>query len=172
MLDPCARMATPPGEIMLEMFENLGEIVWNGAAGKLVEPKMKAKWGAQITLYSSFAEKNWQPVSFPKEMRDRVKLRNLYVSDSGKHYVVPHTYGLPDIGAVVGLGDTPDEAMKNCREVAKQVEGYGIETQDELDAAMREFEKADGLKKGKTARVTSPLLRLGEQKGFADALSR
>jgi hypothetical protein len=141
MIDPCARMGSPPGELMQIMFKNLPEILWNGAEGKLVEPEFAAPWGAEVLIHSPWADKNWQAVEFPADMRDNVKLRNLTIM-GGKYYVVPHHLGLPEIGAVVALGDTMQEAIDSCKELAAQVEGYFVSNYAEgLDAAQGEFDK-------------------------------
>jgi hypothetical protein len=39
LIDVTARLASPAGEVYCELFENLGEIIWEGAGGVLVEPE-------------------------------------------------------------------------------------------------------------------------------------
>ena len=145
MIDPCARMGSPPGELFQIMFKNLPDILWNGAEGKLVEPEMAAPWGAELLLHSPWADKNWQAVQFPPKYRDNLKFRNLTIMD-GKYYIVPHEQGLPEIGAVVALGQTMNEAIDNCKKIASEVQGYYIDLYpDSLDEAKDVFEELEGI---------------------------
>jgi hypothetical protein len=125
LIDPCCRMASPPGELYLYMIENIAEIIWEGAAGNLVEPKFKDKWGAQLVMRSSWAEENWQPIDFPKSLRDNVKLHYL-TQISGRNYFIPQAIGMPEIGSVVATGPTKEAAMKEVAKISEYIEGYGI----------------------------------------------
>ena len=141
VIDPCMRMGSPPGELAQVMYENLADIFWFGAQGILVEPVCKAKWGAELLIHSEWADKNWQAIDFPEEHREHYKFRNLTIMD-GRYYVVPQSVGLPEIGAVLGLGDTMEEAITQCKEMADQVEGHFIEIYpDSLDGAQEEVAK-------------------------------
>lgn len=145
VIDPCARMGSPPGELFQLMITNWPDVLWQGAEGTIVEPKFAAKWGAELLLISEWADKNWQAVEFPRSLRDQVKLRNLTVID-GKHYVTPGSVGHSEIGAVVALGDTMQQAIDECRRVAERVEGHYLEAlPGSLDEAKDAFDKLDAL---------------------------
>ncbi len=45
-LDQTMRLPNPPYQLHLEMLSNLGEIIYYGAQGKVIVPKIKAKYGA------------------------------------------------------------------------------------------------------------------------------
>jgi predicted RNase H-like HicB family nuclease len=126
MIDFCARAPSPPNELYQEQYKNLAECMWFGANGIVLDPEPVAKYGAEIMLHSSFADKNWQPLTFPDEIRDFVKLRNIYKDERG-YFVVPQSSGLPEIGAVIGLGNTLEEAFDHALENAGLVEGYYLE---------------------------------------------
>lgn len=126
MIDFCARAPSPPNELYQEQYKNLAECMWAGANGIVIDPEPVAKYGAEIMLHSSFADKNWQPLTFPEEIRDFVKLRNIYKDERG-YFVVPQSCGLPEIGAVVGLGNTLEEAFDHALENAELVDGYYLE---------------------------------------------
>lgn len=121
----CLRQASPPGELYQEFYTNLADIIWQGANGALIDPKPIAKYGAEVLIHSSWADRNWQPIEFPAEYRRQIKLRN-GTKINGRYYVIPQAVGLPEIGAVVGWGNTMEDAFNMCREIAETVEGYYI----------------------------------------------
>jgi hypothetical protein len=76
-------------------------------------------------MRSAWAEQNWQAVDFPVSIRDNVKLHFL-TQIEGRYYYIPQSIEMPEIGAVVATGDSPEQAIKNCIKVAEKVEGYCI----------------------------------------------
>lgn len=141
VIDPCCRMGAPPNEIMLELVSNWADIIWHGAMGELVEPVFEAKYAAELLLISDWADEHWLPLDFPPALRSRVKLR--YATRiGGKYYCVPQACKHPEIGAVVGLGDTMDDAIADVTKIAGKVKGFYLETFPEsLDAAQEQIAK-------------------------------
>jgi hypothetical protein len=140
-IDPCARAGSPPNELYQLLITNWADIIWEGANGVVVDPIFAAKWGAELLLISDWAKDRWQAVQFPKSIRENVKLRNLAVIE-GQYYSVPQVSGHAELGAVVALGNTMDEAIAECKKLAAQVEGYYVETVSGcLDEAQGEFKK-------------------------------
>lgn len=168
LIDPCQRLGSPPSELYQELIANLADIIWHGSEGVLVEPIFNAKWGAEVLLLSDWADKNWQHVKFPKSIRNNVKLRNFCIID-GEHYVVPQSSGMPEIGAVVAMGNTPQEAIDECKRIAKLVDGYSIEAPveaiDEAYEQLRETLKAakadDGDRKPKVSGKAKRAMEMG-----------
>lgn len=143
LIDPCMRAASPPSELYMEMFDNWGEVMWAGAAGQIVDLNPVAEFGVEIMIHSSWADANWQAIHFPDEIRSFVKLRNLTKID-GQYYVVPQEVGLPEVGAVVGIGDTLDDAIEMAKEHCAQVKGYFIECKTEsIDEALNQIKKGE-----------------------------
>ena len=141
----CARLGSPPNELYQDMFENIGDIIWSGSEGILVDPISTYKFGAELIIHSSWADKNWQPINFPPEIRDYIKLRSA-CKINNQYYVIPQAIGLPEIGAVIGLGNTKEEAIANCKENAKLIKGYYIDIYpDALDKAEKELQKTQAL---------------------------
>lgn len=142
LIDPCTRAASPPSELYSELYDNWPEIIWAGAHGELLDPEPVAEFGVEIMIHSSWADRNWQAISFPEKLRPLVKLRNHTIID-GKDYVVPQDVGLPEIGAVLGIGDTLDAAIAMARENCCLVQGYFVECKtDSIETALDQIEEA------------------------------
>jgi len=141
MLDFCARAGSPPNELYGLMYKNLADIVYYGAHGYMIDPVVEHKFGVEALLHSSWADSNWQPVTFPAKYADNVRLRNACKID-GKYYCAPQHVKLAEIGAVVAEGDTLEEAIEMCKKVAASVKGHYIECKlDSLETAQAEFQK-------------------------------
>src|ERR1700721_2909096 len=87
-IDLTCRLPSPNSELAQEMILNLGEIIYEGTGGVLVEPKWKDTYGIEIIIHSSWASKNWQPIYFPQEIENFVKLKHL-TKINGVYYFVP-----------------------------------------------------------------------------------
>jgi hypothetical protein len=164
LIDPCMRCGSPPSELYQVMIENLGEIAWEGSDGILVDPDFRAKCGAMAVIKSEWATENWQHVSFPPSIREQVKLHNATVLN-GEYYVIPHTDGRSQIGAVIGMGDTMRAAIDDCKKAAEQIKGHDIEIPlDALDQARKKLEEALGQEKepSKLERKADALRKAGK----------
>lgn len=142
LIDPCARCGSPPGELMCELWENWAEIIWHAAVyGETVEPKPIAKYAFELMLYSDWVSKHWAPVLVPDDVRRYVKLA---FSTRIRHdNVVPQLFKSTKIGAVIGFGDTLQDAIDHCLENNEQIEGL------EIDRDLNAVEKAiDIIKEG------------------------
>jgi len=147
LIDPCCRAGSPPNELYQVLIENIAEVIWHAAEGVVVEPEFKAKWGAEVLLISEWADQNWMHVSFPKSVRENVKLRN-FCQIEGEYYVIPQWTGSAEIGAVVALGDTPDAAIAECKRICELVEGHLLDKPvDALDIAREQLEQVLGPEK-------------------------
>lgn len=136
MIDACCRAASPPSELYQEFYRNISEIIWEGADGVLVDPQPAGKFGVEVIMKSEWAESHWQPVNIDPAIRHLVKLYNPVRVD-GKFYVVPQDDGMTEIGAIIGYGDTLQQAMDMVKEAAEGVSGIGIKIPDgSLDDAI------------------------------------
>jgi phosphoribosylamine-glycine ligase len=143
MVDFCARAGSPPNELYQLMYKNLAEIIWYGACGILIDPITTKKYGVEALIHSSWADRNWQAITFPAKYRDNIKLRNA-VKINGLYYAVPQAVGLPEIGAVVTEGDSIEEAVDKAREIAESIEGHYIEVKiDSINVALEQFKQLE-----------------------------
>jgi hypothetical protein len=141
VIDITARHASPAGETYIHAYDNLPEILWYGADGKLVHGETDAKFAAQILMCSEWAEEHCYPVFFPEEIRPFVKLYH-HCRIEGVDYVMPQLAKMKQIGSVIGLGKTPDEACNAAKERVQLIKGYDLEAEtDALDKAAKEMEE-------------------------------
>lgn len=148
LIDQTCRCPSPPGSIKLEIIENYSEVVYKIAMGVVPEIKFKYKYGCQVSIKSDWAKAKPQPIYFPEKYKDFVKIKNLYIDENGVYKYIPKKdletdYASAEgIGAVVGLGNTLEEAIAMCKKISKEVEGYGIYIESHtLDAAQKELDK-------------------------------
>jgi hypothetical protein len=143
LIDPCARAASPPHEIYMEIFDNWPELIWEGANGNVAEPNAVKKFGVCAMIHSTWATKNWLPIRYPDSIRKFVKLRN-HCRIEGVDYFVPQPDSdLPEIGAVIGLGSTMEEAENHLRDNAAQIQGYDLDIKlNCLEETAEDIEKA------------------------------
>ena len=142
MTDFTARMPCPPGEIYLELIDNLGEVMWAGANGQVIPAKPIAKFGIELLIESQWAVKHNCAIYFPKEAAQFVKLKRNMIKD-GINQIVPIAFEMYDIGSIVGLGDTIEQAKKAVLHIAEVIEGTKIQIHTEaLDNAEEIFNAA------------------------------
>jgi hypothetical protein len=141
MNDLCCRCPSPGSEMYYYMYDNFSDIVWEGANGNCIDPVCPKKWGAEVIIDSFWSDKNWMPIDFPEEIRDNVKLRN-FTMINGKYYIVPQNEGQTGIGAIVGKGNTMEEAIEEVKKCEEKIEGYDLDIFVEaLDDAQKEIDK-------------------------------
>jgi predicted RNase H-like HicB family nuclease len=140
MIDLAARAGSPPNEVY-QLYENYSDIIWEGAHGKCIDPIAPGKYFMEVLIHSSHAQRNWQNVQFIEKYKDNLKWRNVTVID-GKYQIVPQYVELPEIGAVVAVGNTIDEAKDKIHEICDEIDGYYVETPKEsLERAEEEIKK-------------------------------
>jgi hypothetical protein len=124
-IDPTCRMPSPPSQCLCEMIGNLGEIIWQGANGILVEPEQAAKFGAQAIF--KVDRDQWGVFVIPEEIDRFVKI-SFSCKSNGKICVPPDPQGVSEIGWCVGIGDTMEAAIDHLREVKDQMpDGVTVE---------------------------------------------
>ena len=128
LCDPCCRGGSPPFELQLNLITNLAEIMWEGADGKLVEPKFAAKYGFQCIVESKWSINNPLLVEFPEEYRDKIKFR--YATLFGdKLWIMPQHSDTPGFASIVVTGDSLDACFEEAKEIACSIKGIGVDCQ-------------------------------------------
>lgn len=143
LIDPCCRLGTPSNELLQELFDGWGAVLWDGANGVLTNPRVKKKFGVLACIHTEFAVDNWQIISYPSKIDDNIKLR-FHTRVDGKDIVAPQTVGLPDVGYVSASGNTLLEAISLCKERAEQVKGFQVKVSLEgIDKALEYIKEGE-----------------------------
>jgi hypothetical protein len=127
-LDATCRQPDPPGPIVMEMVQNLGEFFWHGSEGELVPLEIEQPFGVQVEFYSECSKTNWCPIEFPSELDRWVKVSRCCFRDGINQVipdvpVTPKPEGYERIVSVVALGDTIEEAINQAKDYCDQVKG-------------------------------------------------
>jgi hypothetical protein len=126
----------------MEAYDNLSEIIWEGAHGRMAEPKVLGKYIAIAIVHSMFALTNWVPIEVPEKERRWLKLRNAGVV-GGELYHIPTGGETAEIGAVVAVADSLEEAKALVVKRAKKVKGHTLNIKvGAMDKADEEIKKA------------------------------
>lgn len=145
IIDPCCRLGSPCSEGWMELAGNLGEIVYFGAEGTLVQTTPVAPYAVLAVIVSEWATKYWTPIDVPKEIREWVKMKCLTVID-GDYYYVPGDLQQAEIGVVVGIGNSLDEAIEMCEDNAEQIQGYKLDIKtDSLREGQEAMEESESV---------------------------
>ena len=143
-IDATCRAPSPPSELWQELFVNLSDIAWYGAEGIVVEPKPAAKWGVEVIIKSPWAKEHTLPVDFDEKYAQQIKLYNPAIV-GGRRYVVCQEEDMAEVGAVVGWGNTLDEALDHAREAGESIKAYGVSfkmgASDEATEQIEQLEK-------------------------------
>jgi hypothetical protein len=110
----------------LNLIENLPDILWYGAEGKMVDPEYRDKYGFELIVHSDWADTNPLLLEFPDKYRDKIKLR--YGTKFGEQTWIMPQGGGPRVAAIVTSGDNLDGCFEEAEEISKQLRGYKLET--------------------------------------------
>jgi hypothetical protein len=147
-LDATCRQPEPPGSIIQEQVKNLGEFMYYGAEGENVPLEIEQEFGVQVMLYSAFAKGNYLTVQVPEDDRQWFKFYN-YCQTEGAIQVIPPDVtgddeGKEQVGAVVALGDSIEDAIVLVKERCEMVQAFDIEAKVEsLAEVLKRIQKGE-----------------------------
>jgi hypothetical protein len=139
--DPCCRNGSPPAELQFDMIENLLDMMWFGAEGKMIDPVIPSEHGIMLIIHSPWAEKHPLRIDFPEKHRDKIKFRYDSVFD-GKTWIMPQDAG-PRVAAVCCHGNKSiEDLFDEAKEIARELNGVGIEDfSDSVPALMKQIKQ-------------------------------
>lgn len=143
-IDATLRAGFPPMTSMLMAFgSQIGPIMRAIARNEDIEMHKDYNYVAEMILNSESPLKEPQVVKFPKEYEENVKLKSPCIVD-GLHYVLSPESETSVLGTVVCGGDTLQEAIDGCIEIARTVESEGIYFKEKaFDEALEDLKAAE-----------------------------
>lgn len=118
LLEPTTRFPSPAGEEQMEVYKNMPRIIYEGANGKLLEPDVEWEYCCEAMVEHTGNKAHARDVVVPDSVRRWYKLYNTCkVGD--RLWIAP---GNECIGAVVGVGNSPEEALDHLKENAQALE--------------------------------------------------
>lgn len=140
-IDPTCRAASPPSQVMTELFGNLGEIIWKGANGVLVEPEPTAQFGVQALMTVERDTEEWVVLDIPKEISQWVKC-GFACEIGGRICIPPNPLGKM-VGWLVATGDDLESAIDTLKEYRQALpEGVDCDV-DSLANLLKEAQEAE-----------------------------
>jgi phosphoribosylamine-glycine ligase len=118
-LDMTCRFPNPPSALMRFMIDNWGELIWECAHGRVVEPNWLAPVGVQIIFKSEYGAEN--PLAVAVDRWDRTVLYG-HAQFQGQDYAVSPSE-IAECGAACGLGASLAQATEEALSVAESVKG-------------------------------------------------
>lgn len=141
LIDMTCRMPCPPTSVMLAMIDNMAEIMYEGANGKMIQPIMKAKYGAEFLLYSDFANDHFVNLIVPESVKDSIT-QSMSCMINGMCYTIPQGWDSQCCAEIVSIGDDLNKVIKDLQTKADKVKGFGLKiNSDVLNEAVNQFLK-------------------------------
>lgn len=127
LIDATCRMPSPPGSLILLMYENFSEILWEVASGEVPTVKYGNEHGVQFIMKSDIAKLE-EPVAiqFPEKYLDNIDIKSLVIDDNGTYYFTPNGYDMKEIGSISATGKTMQEAVDKATKIAESVKGFDL----------------------------------------------
>lgn len=138
LTDFCARSPNPGLGCEMEMIRNIGEMIYHGAHGELIEPEFEAEYGIQVAVFHDHEKEDWKQFRIDPEVRRWIKLME-FCRVGDLYQIVPRPPHGEKIGWLIGIGDTIQEAADHVKDVAEQFKDYPFDVKlDALPEALKQ----------------------------------
>jgi hypothetical protein len=132
-IDPTPRMPGQTGEHQLETCSNLADVIWQGANGIVIEPEFAWNFAAEATLHYDMKSKDaaivdeWKTLHPPEDVLRWMKLyyycREPDEGGDTYHFSAKNT---DEIGVMIGVGNSVDEAIEHLTDNLEMLEGLPV----------------------------------------------
>ena len=124
LLDNTQRLAGPgTAAIQSELITNYSEVIAGLAYDEDIDPVIENKYAAACCTHSEEAMQTFLNLSFPKSMRQWVKLR-MGCKKGNDYYAIPK---FDSVGTVIGFGESVDDAIGIVKERMEEINGKRLE---------------------------------------------
>lgn len=123
-IDPTFRQAGQTCEQLQETCENLGEVIWRGANGEMVDPKWRYKFAVSATIhYDGGTCDQWKMLRVPDESKPWVKPAHYCMVD-GAYWFPPCPSD--QLGVVIGAGNSLSEAFARLKKTIEALKSEPV----------------------------------------------
>lgn len=138
-IDPTCRCPYPPTNLMLEIWDNISECMYQGSRGILVDMKFKSKYGIEVEMFDETAKDYEYVLIYPEELNQWVKQPYITYHDNRK-WVQPQTVVNSNVGSLIAIGDSIEECVILAKERADKIIGKKLKIDFScLDSAIKEL---------------------------------
>lgn len=121
LIDITTRVPQPPGDAEFAVISNLGEIVRAAATGaKVPEPDYSHAFVCQLIIIAD-DPKRFHGLSVPHELMPFVFMNRAFQVGDVLWTAPQKAESLLEVGAVVGMGNSEDEAFSEAQRIAKEL---------------------------------------------------
>jgi hypothetical protein len=148
MIDLAARFPWPPAGTQMANIENLGEMMWFGSAGTMVQPHYRKRFGVELNITAPSLSTDWLAVELSESARKHFMFHA--ACKFGNTYWLRPQHAAGDsgyVGTCIAIGDDFQSTKKLCIEMSEELKGQKLET-DVSDLEKAEAEIAKGEKAG------------------------
>jgi hypothetical protein len=128
LIDFTARFPSPPSEVQSQLIENIGEVMWDGANGRMPKPKYRGVYAAQVVMTTKWAKEQYPKPAYYLGLEigrpDRVRIHHHCRIDGHDYAVSPSD--VTEFGAAIGFGDSLESAVGDALDAAESVNGYQV----------------------------------------------
>lgn len=117
LIDITCRAGLPSIESQMELWGNLADIIWHGAAGEMVEPEPTAKYSVEAMVLHKDDKTAWRILEVPKEAEEAIKPYSACFHD-GLYCFPPFPHSSETVASIVATGDDLEEAIEHLKELA------------------------------------------------------
>lgn len=114
-IDPCCRGPLPATSSQMMVWKNIGDFVWSGAHGDLIELEPAAKFTAECALTMKRDKGAWSVVDVPEALKPWVKIPDCCEAD-GLLAIPPDDQHDETVGWLVALADSPKEIIETIKD--------------------------------------------------------
>lgn len=143
LIEPTCRIPSPPFEAELEIYENIGALLWHGSKLEVIDPEIANQCAVICRISHDDAPEGWRSIQIPDEARRWVKLYDSIKKEDCYH-IAPKPPHAKRIGGVVGIGDSIEDAIQHCHDVLEMIDDQPISSEfDSLTDALKAIISAD-----------------------------
>lgn len=139
-IDTTRRAPCPAIGSQIKLYRNLGEIIWSGANGEMVQPEFSGKFACECVIKARAPDKScWTEVEFPKELEDSIMAGGSCKIDDVFCWPPDESHG-EEVGWLVNVADTPHDCIQGMLDKAAMLPDGVSAATDSLADLLKEVD--------------------------------